>query len=63
MDRGIPTLPAPLILARDFQGRLQKEEERMRDACAVHRQGGYTATWRVNDATGPGQSPAQDVFF
>ena len=47
VDRGSPSLPSPLFLALG-NGRQQKEEERMRCACAVHRQGDYTATWRVN---------------
>ena len=35
----------------------------MRDACTVHRQGGYTATWRVN-GTLPGPARAQlRTFF
>ena len=64
VDRGIPTLPSPQKTFPGDSNRVQtKGGSTHARARAVHRQGGYTATWRVN-RTLPVRARAQlEAFF
>ena len=64
VDRGIPTLPSPQQTFPGDSNRVQtKGGSTHARARAVHRQGGYTATWRVN-RTLPVRARAQlEAFF
>ena len=64
VDKGTPTLPSLLFTHRgNYKGRKQKEEVQMRAHVQQTGRGLQSHLAIEQDTTGPGQSPAQDVFF